>query len=641
MPEAHQLIVQLCNGHPLTLSYILNRLRDLGGENPEDVLAKAPAYSGDVAAEYLAVWEDVCEEDGVVDILAVCSRLRTAFTTQWLRSWAPIPAVRTFQKKLLYLFRHYHDGWRFFHDSFRQFAADQTALGDDGRPDENADSEAYERIADLCSHSTDPRIAEEQLYHRYYAGQHDQVLNLATQATFRKQYLQMRSPDLIGEDVALALDVAANRADVLTILRLLLALAELNDRNVALESVDMPGLLSDAGLIDEAIAYCATGGRSQQLVHAYNLAARLGYCDEYSGRRIFEQIPFDDPDWAQINDNDGDIAVAWVRAAAIFRPLRSVIVTIRNLLDKPLESNRQDRFIRRERWSRYGRMMQVLIDSVAIREGESALVTIDAALIEHTTSLMGKDRTQAKEMGYAERGDDSSEVAIVIDLRVQLQEAILKLSRSADLVQHSLDMLVSISRKIPVYASTALDAAELLAEQGIVDHATRLLDYASYHKVLTVGELTRSSIDNELGLRFRHWRLRHLLASNGEDIPASIPPALDTPAGNDIPKGAPTHSDFLSIKLAADIDSAVRRLGQLAAAARAGETTSIVDVWSSLSGSLDLFQSTEMRNSPTLSLISKCKTELMSIIAEVALEYDQGLPAETEPRARSPVQRTT
>lgn len=84
--------------------------------------------------------------------------------------------------------------------------------------------------------------------------------------------------------------MAGDRADVLAMLRLLLALVEVTERTSNLESVDMPGLLYNAGLIDEAIAYCGGETRRVPLAHAYDLAARLGRADDPAGRRIFDLI---------------------------------------------------------------------------------------------------------------------------------------------------------------------------------------------------------------------------------------------------------------------------------------------------------------------------------------------------------------
>ena len=302
-PEIHQRIADRCNGHPLALSYLLNRLRETDAGSAGEVLEAAPAYAEDMAAEYRAVWDDIEDDDAVVDILAVCARLRISFTTEWLSSWAQPTAVRAFRRKLLYLFRRYRDEWRFFHDSFRQFAADRTALGDDGLPDERANSQAHQRVARLCTEAGDPRVAAEALYHRYCADQRDAVLALARPAVFREHYRQLRSPALIREDISLALQVAADRADVLTMIRLILALVEADERSSALEEVDMPGALYDAGLVDEAIAWCGEETRRVPLAHAYGLATRLGAAgDLAAGRRLFDLVEHDVDDPASDSD---------------------------------------------------------------------------------------------------------------------------------------------------------------------------------------------------------------------------------------------------------------------------------------------------------------------------------------------------
>ena len=183
--ELHERIAELSDGHPLTLSYLLNRL-DANGEPAADVLAAAPAYSGDVAEEYRAAWAQIEDDDDIVNILEVCSRLRVGFTTEWLRGWMPDRAIWAFHRKLRYLFRHHHDGWRFFHDSFRQFAADHTALGDDGPGDADADARAHGQVANLCASTDDRTMAAEELYHRYGARDDETVLALAQQVGFRE-----------------------------------------------------------------------------------------------------------------------------------------------------------------------------------------------------------------------------------------------------------------------------------------------------------------------------------------------------------------------------------------------------------------------------------------------------------------------
>ena len=100
-PQVHQRIVELSRGHPLALSYVLNGVRHRGERSAVDVLADLPAYKGDVAAQYLAVWDGFEDDHSVVEVLAICSRLRIGFRTGWLATWATPGAVSTFQRKLL------------------------------------------------------------------------------------------------------------------------------------------------------------------------------------------------------------------------------------------------------------------------------------------------------------------------------------------------------------------------------------------------------------------------------------------------------------------------------------------------------------------------------------------------------------
>jgi hypothetical protein len=626
--EVHKRIAELSDGHPLALSYLLNRLRDADGEDAQGVLATAPAYEGDIAAEYRALWDAVENEDDVVAILAVCSRLRVGFTSEWLSSWAPPDAVRAFQRKLLYLFRRHHDGWKFFHDSFRQFASDRTAVGDDGRPDARADALAHRRVADLCSEAHEPRIAAEELYHRYCAQQQDDVLRLAQQVTFRDQYERLRSPELIRGDIAFALNVAGERANALIMFRLLLALVELTERTSLLESVDVPGLLYDAGLIDEAVAYCGVENRRVPLAHAYTLAAKLGRVDDPAGRRIFDQIEhdgLDDPDRVRVSGEEDDAAEAWTRAAALFRPLPKVIGSVRNVVEGLAEGDPDDKFAHAEHWRRFKRMMEELIDAVALRKDESALASIDAVLADHLTQLA--DHQSRTPEGDEEALDASnSNLATLIDLRVRLHAALLALATTADDARSHVDGLLATLRGGPLFHSTMLDASELLARHGMVEAATNLVDHMPYGRALTVHALTHQGEANAVDSRFRYWRLRHVLPSSDDDVPSSVQPAEDTPAGDEVARDAPVHADTEAIELAARIDGAVRTLARLDAAATAGGGVLVSDAWAAIVRLLDVFRPTTARSSASFGGMAGKKSELMRIIVTVVLNLGNGLP---------------
>ena len=269
-------------------------------DSAEAVLSAARPYGGNVAEYYRHISGTAFKATTTfVEILAVCSRLRVGFKTQWLNTWAPRQTVQAFRQQLHHLFREHVDGWRFFHDSFRQFAADRTALGDDGRPDDAENAAAHQRVAELCAESNDHAVAAEELYHRLCAGQHSSALLLAQQAAFRAQRYQLRSAELIRADIESALSVAAEHAEVEAMLQLILALFELDEHGRSLEEIDVVGLLHDVGLVQEAVTYCGDA-RGVSFAHAYRLAADLAASGDPSGRRIFDLL---DPGGLTWEDN--------------------------------------------------------------------------------------------------------------------------------------------------------------------------------------------------------------------------------------------------------------------------------------------------------------------------------------------------
>ena len=625
-PEIHRRIVDLSNGHPLALSYLLNRFRGTDAQSASEVLEAVPSYAGDMAAEYRAVWDDIEDNDAVVEILAVCARLRISFTTEWLSSWAQPPAVRAFRRKLLYLFRRYRDGWRFFHDSFRQFAADRTALGDDGLPDERANSQAHQRVARLCAEAGDPRVAAEALYHRYCAEQHDEVLDMARQAVFRDQYRQLRSPELIREDISLAMKVAADRADVLILVRLLLALVEADERSSALEDVDMPGALYDAGLVDEAIAWCGEETRRVPLAYAYGLATRLGASGDPAGRRIFDQFEHDvdDRDRTRIRGVEDETALAWTRAATLFRPLPAVVAAIRNQIGRRTGDSPLHEQLQAERWGRFAEMYRVLID--AHDGNETALSSIASALADDAAHVIGCGPLPAGDdgSGYAAR-TRRTRLATISDLRVQVRIALLKIAPTAEEAEVHLGHLLSIAQGIPLFPSTILGVAEHLVSHNLLEHATTLLARTSYDESLTVRDLGHNGEVDAIEQRFRYWRLRFLLASDESDVPASVPPQAHTPAGNSLSPDAAVHRDTDAIQLATRIDTAARALAKLDARTLSDCPAPLSEAWATLVPLLDVFLSPHDAGSSTLRGMADRKLEVMGIVATVAGRHGRDL----------------
>ena len=629
--ELHLRIAELSRGYPLALGYLLNRLRNTDDSTAEEILATAPSYQGDIASEYRAVWDELQDDADIVKILTACSRLRIGFTTEWLFTWAPGAAVQEFQRKLLYLFRHHHDGWRFFHDSFRQFASDRTALGDDGRPDANAEARAHGFVAEICDEADDPRVRDERLYHHDFAGQLDKVLQLAKQETFREQFQRLRSPDLIREDIGLALNTAAQRVDVQAMIQLLLALMEERARTSALEAVDMPNLLHEAGLVDEAIAYCGGDSTRLPLAQTYGLAARLGEENDQAGLRIFRSIEHEGPgdsSRVRIAGHEHDTLVSWTRAAALYLPLPTVIAAIRNLAKMPLQADRREWFLHMEQWEGYVLAMETLIDALARKGDEAAILEVDSALADEVTRLSNAISQRKADTDQGGADQLHNVLAAVNDLRVHSRAAMIGLATAAETVEQHLDQLLATINEPPVRASSLLEIAEIFAGHERAGQVRELLRRCPFDKALTVSELATYSKSATLDRRFRYWRLRHLLNQNGTEILESVPPAVETPAGDDILPDAPVHGDLDATSLASRLDDAIRRLGQLDAAIVSGRPPSAVKARSELFRLLDLFEVSTSRFSASVNAIRNRKPELIRAIVAVAFHCGNSIPEE-------------
>ena len=618
-PEIHKRIADLSAGHPLALSYLLNRF-ETQGEPSEDILASAPRYSGNVAEEYSALWAEIEDDDDVIDLLAVCSRLRVGFTSEWLSSWVPERASRAFHRKLRYLFRQHHDGWRFFHDSFRQFAADHTALGDTGPGDTDADVRVHRRVADLCADADNISMAAEQLYHRYGARDGDAVLNLAQQAAFREQYRRLRSPSLIHDDLALSLEIAAERADVVAILRLLLALTEVNERTFALESINLPALLFEAGLVNEAIAYCSGSGRSASLAQAYELATILGAANEPAGRRLFDEIEhlgLDDPVGVPTVGEENDVAVAWTRAAAFFRPISKVVDVISSLVHLPIDEDSDGRqesdqfWLPGDSWQRYSQMMRVVAEECAGRADSAALQLIDAEVAG-----------MLREGG----GDGRIRTAALMDIRVGTATALLTHAKDPEAARVRLDELVDSLRGVPLIPSTLLQVAELLERHQRPSDAVDVLARLPYGEALTARELSDLRDDDLLDQRFRYWRLRHLLGAHATDILERTVPSEETHPRRGGRSSRAELEDHEASEMAAAIDGVVQDLARLDAALLLDDTPATSDAWDVITSPLALFPVSGIRDNPHIGMIHRQKPELMRLAVDRAVRAGEGIP---------------
>jgi hypothetical protein len=280
-------IFDLSAGHPLSLNYIINRLRHASGAAVADTLDAVEPFREGIDRQYATIWSIAEDNVNLARLLALLARARGPVRLDWLRRWAPLQALHTVTTRLAYLFRQEHGGrWTFFHNSFRAFLIERTrevpALG--------GDVDLFTELADCCA-AADAREPEraDELYYRARTGDTARVLALADPEILRTQFVAGRSATIIRDDLAFVLDAAVIRRDIVALTRVLLCSGEFGQREYYAERLPLAEAWLDLGAVDLALGALREGAslrtsRKAALRAAAALDAR-GFSLE--GREVF------------------------------------------------------------------------------------------------------------------------------------------------------------------------------------------------------------------------------------------------------------------------------------------------------------------------------------------------------------------
>jgi hypothetical protein len=292
LPGQIEKFVEVTEGHPLAATFLLSELSALLLSTPEEgkrreraseVLANASKYGGDVEMRYRGYFEAVRSEAGIVALLARVARLRTSLNLRWMSTWASAEVLRRFVAEARPFFRVDGDEWQFVHNSFRSFLADETALID-GEVSERRDRELHRDLADLCADSGDAWRAyrDEEVAHRYLAGDDHRVLALVTPASMRAKLRALHAAPVIRDHTNLGLRAAARSGQNTAFVQLALFAAELAQREQAFPGEQLAEALVNLRPAETAIDNVVRGS---QVRIASNTAAAIAASWATQGHR--------------------------------------------------------------------------------------------------------------------------------------------------------------------------------------------------------------------------------------------------------------------------------------------------------------------------------------------------------------------
>jgi hypothetical protein len=593
--QVHELVADRCAGHPLSLAYLLNRLNEYRGDDAVAFVGSIAEYDGDVAMQYREAWDQLDLTSGIERVLRVCSRLRVGFELSWVATWASDDAVRIFRTHLRYLFRVEEKRWKFFHDSFRQFARERTSIGDNRTPDAEIDRQAHAEVASICEHSEVEYINSQALFHWSQAGESSSVLRIGTQAHFRRQFTSLRATSDMAADSKRVLAAAATSSDFPALLRGLLILSEIQDKSSELEEIDVCRALLLAGRVDSAIAYVGNEqSLNVQLSHAYNLASDLARKGNASGLRVFEWVHhygLQQPGSSHRSTTDSDVARAWARCAAHFLPLDIALTTMRDVISRQSGDSEWD----------YNRTYTLFSDLISSFVEERSLLT-SSGLLDIDKALEAElENLDAKGLD-PERANRLS--ALINALRYEVLSSYVGKAKDFEDRSRRFLQLESTLRGVRVYTSTLLGIAFLEAEFASIEKAYSTLARTGYDRALSLNTLGTTGDSDAIESRYLYWKLRHELEigmglrsrKGGQGPIESLLPDPTTPAGDGIDADAAVHKFDDAILVASRIDKLVRSLGLVSALADIGSALQDEEVWDLLGGAIHLFPPFERRD---------------------------------------------
>lgn len=339
--EQHKEIYKLSSGHPLALIYITKRLTFArSNEELEKFISNATPYNEDIDNYYWSHWDKIKEDESLINILGLFSRVRGSINMKWVREWIDTNDAGKIRK----LFGPYFnvdavDRWYFFHNSFRLFLQEQTAQPILEESKEEREEFFHRKLSDLYLKSK-LQIRHEALFHLYNAGEYNDLIDFASNDWFKRQISELRPLDAIQGDIHLAIKAASKVKDSLSLVRFTLLSSGIEQRASIVNEKLISEKLLKIGDITNAIEHIRDGDSLRiSEVEALKLSCKLYDLDLKSeSNRLFElSEPYEllsgfvEPDDTHYQDTN-DILVHWTKAAILFREPSDILKSINNIV---------------------------------------------------------------------------------------------------------------------------------------------------------------------------------------------------------------------------------------------------------------------------------------------------------------------
>lgn len=325
-------------GHPLYLGYIINQLKVKG----IDAIDSVDGFTDDIEDYYRRML--VCDSDNsggelsseLMDCLGLLCRVPGKVPLEYLESWGISSSQKLQLRKLKHLFVLSDNTLSFFHNSFRQYLIQQTAIDAfTEKFSEKNDHSFYERLYEFSTTCD----AWESGYYLYHAGKYDEFIAKLSPEELYSQMQDFRPQWSVLQDLKYGVEIAKERRDPYLLARYALFREQLHQMSWQDYSVlslvdvflEMGNVSLATGLILRNSSLRCRPSYALRLVCTFYKA---GYKDtakelfnlsypSFMSKRLNKQEKNRNRAGYDIDDWTG-IVLNWARAAACFYPWRDV-----------------------------------------------------------------------------------------------------------------------------------------------------------------------------------------------------------------------------------------------------------------------------------------------------------------------------
>lgn len=342
-------IFEKSQGHPLYLSYLIEKI--IESDLVNDTIDSFETIDGSIENYYSKIWNPIQQEESLIHFLGLIARINGSINLQFVQEWGIDRSVlKSFKEKAKVLFNETENSLSFFHNSFKQFLLSHTSLN--YLTDEFDEEENLKYHSQLANYYLKSKVEKswKQNHHLFRAKEYENFVSEVTPDSFTAQLLDFRPIEEIKQDAKLGIEVAQKTKDILTLIRYLFSLAEIEKREFNIDPASFTETYLVLGKPDIAQNYLRTGNvlhcSNAYAFKASRLFIQFGHNSE--GATLFNlAYPEIITDSGITIDNSHryeeirDTLEEWIYTAPNFETTKNILSKIENIeFSKDTHSNR-------------------------------------------------------------------------------------------------------------------------------------------------------------------------------------------------------------------------------------------------------------------------------------------------------------